>query len=710
MEQAENHLQFRKIPGTSHYYSKQKSDIEAKMSIIGPPMFFFTLTNRTKGVHLATAVSQQGINVFHLSDEQKMLNNDPAEDILLTGDESEYTVHTKKSWRQPAINICSIHENCTRTPLRDFMPENQKKSTVSKYLYNINRIYNETEKNLHQNIILANSNPLKIAYHHTVKEFGESTGWCHSHGLGWRKKSQEEVLEIHEQMLGGTRGALTDNQLTTFAAFCNTIVSVSLDFKRIMENFPDMSKQRATDVTNIAEEVNVHGCTRKCHRDWMEGCWYRYPMCPSTTTIISRPPAIDDVQTKNRFIEKTDVIKDRVKEELKDLKKNGDLESTSLIQLLNMSLGVVNEKIQENTLRYFTVLGQEFQEDARLRELIFNSPYEDDAAILHGLYTYCLTFDKVHRLVIQREVAEAYVVQYQPHILEASRANHSMEVITHTLDTVIDYITKRRGSSIEEAKKLARDLGKLGHKEKSAHILKTAADHREVTQSEAYFRIDPSLAMASTNLQVVFVNTKFPENRSRTYQRVGDDENSEAAVTIDGRKGKFKPRENILDKFKLLPDILKLLILMQFAMNYNLATPAQQAKHRQKYKTQDQIPKSKIRVAVTNDDNHGEEIFLPTSILLKNGTFMTMNKKPVIVQVPCLTTEHEKQYSDLLLYTPWSSDENQLGEALADMVVCSNMHAGMDKNPKIGPDGKPMTKIETVRARLNMPSSSGNNI
>ena len=30
VEQAENNLLFRKIPGTSHYYSKQKSDIEAE--------------------------------------------------------------------------------------------------------------------------------------------------------------------------------------------------------------------------------------------------------------------------------------------------------------------------------------------------------------------------------------------------------------------------------------------------------------------------------------------------------------------------------------------------------------------------------------------------------------------------------------------------------------------------------------------------------
>ena len=123
-------------------------------------MFFFTLTNRTKGVHLATAVSQQGTDVFHKADELKLINEEGQDLPNFTGDESEYFVHTKRiqgSFRtdcpgQPAADICQIHESCIRTPLSDYMPENQKISTVSKSLYNINRIYNETEKNLLTNI------------------------------------------------------------------------------------------------------------------------------------------------------------------------------------------------------------------------------------------------------------------------------------------------------------------------------------------------------------------------------------------------------------------------------------------------------------------------------------------------------------------------------------------------------------------------------
>ena len=183
-----------------------------------------------------------------------------------------------------------------------------------------------------------------------------------------------------------------------------------------------------------------------------------------------------------------------------------------------------------------------------------------------------------------------------------------------------------------------------------------------------------------------------------------EEDNSGARVTINGRVGVFMKRDNLLDKYKLVPEVLKLMVLIQFVMNYILATPKQAESLRKKYKTQMEIPNSKVRIAVSNDNENGGELFLPKAIRLKNGTFMTMTRTPAVVKIPSFTQEHEKEYSDLLLYTPWSSEEMDLRDALEDMVVCTEMHERMDVNPEIGPLGVPMTKIETVKARLNKPS------
>ena len=86
---------------------------------------------------------------------------------------------------------------------------------------------------------------------------------------------------------------------------------------------------------------------------------------------------------------------------------------------------------------------------------------------------------------------------------------------------------------------------------------------------------------------------------------------------------------------------------------------------------------------------------------------MVKTRKPAIIQTPRFTVEHEQEYSDLLLYSPWSSEEQDLGDALADMGVCSDMHARMDRNPETAADGRRLTQIETIKSRLEISAGTG---
>ena len=425
------------------------------------------------------------------------------------------------------------------------------------------------------------------------------------------------------------------------------------------------------------------------------------------------------------MITKAKSIKDKVRVMIEN---TADLGSLSLTELLVEALGKVEVSVQEDTLRRYTISGIEFSQDNWLTETS-----EDNVKLLHSIYEYCLKWEKDYRLVIEREVKEAYVVQYEPHVLEATQANHSMEIVTRSPQVLYDYITKRAGCAGEEAERIKKDLDSLGHEAKATHIMAAAADHREVSQSEAYFRIDPTLEMARTNLHVAFLNTKFPEKRSRRYQQVGAetgnirqgdpveedeefeeedkvgdiDERSRPGVSIEGKEGLFIPRENMLDKYALIPDILTLLVLAQFVMNYVLANPTQSSNLRKKFQNQGQIPDSNVKMVMSNDDAEGGDKFLPTRILLKNGSFMVKTRTPAVIQTPSFTVEHDQEYSDLLLYTPWSSEEHDLGDALADMGICSDMHARMDRNPEITSDGRRLTKIETIKSRLKISEGTG---
>ena len=208
--------------------------------------------------------------------------------------------------------------------------------------------------------------------------------------------------------------------------------------------------------------------------------------------------------------------------------------------------------------------------------------------------------------------------------------------------------------------------------------------------------------MASTNLQVVFVNTKLPEKRSSNYERITEKDNV-GGIEINQVEGKFKRRESIFDKNELIPEQLEKLTPGQLATNYVLATPTPTISLRKNYNRQEEIPNSDVVLAQSNDDRNETELFLPEKILLRNGRFMTRVKKPFVLDIPKLTPIHEKQYSDLLLYNHCNSEEADLGEAARDEIICARLHAQTDRNPQRRNDGTPMSKIETVKARMNSP-------
>jgi hypothetical protein len=77
--------------------------------------------------------------------------------------------------------------------------------------------------------------------------------------------------------------------------------------------------------------------------------------------------------------------------------------------------------------------------------------------------------------------------------------------------------------------------------ESGQKIADRAREQREVSLQEAYFRIDSSLKLAESNMEVVYVCTKFPEDRSSNYIKVEED-----GVLIPGRDGLFKETQGLI--------------------------------------------------------------------------------------------------------------------------------------------------------------------
>ena len=82
----------------------------------------------------------------------------------------------------------------------------------------------------------------------------------------------------------------------------------------------------------------------------------------------------------------------------------------------------------------------------------------------------------VYQLVLRRTVAEAYVVDYIPYLLEAMQSNMEVRIVTHTPHLLIDYVTtaeKKPGSHI-----VIRDLQEKGEPISAAKIVNHARDFK----------------------------------------------------------------------------------------------------------------------------------------------------------------------------------------------------------------------------------------
>ena len=75
-----------------------------------------------------------------------------------------------------------------------------------------------------------------------------------------------------------------------------------------------------------------------------------------------------------------------------------------------------------------------------------NCPNPDALNALAVYHTALATARKKnHTLVSERRVDEAWVVEYNPHCLEAVQSNMAIRLVMHTPNFVIDYITKGGG-------------------------------------------------------------------------------------------------------------------------------------------------------------------------------------------------------------------------------------------------------------------------
>ena len=220
-------------------------------------------------------------------------------------------------------------------------------------------------------------------------------------------------------------------------------------------------------------------------------------------------------------------------------------------------------------------------------------------------------------------------------------------------------------------------------KDQRKFLAQTFLNHRQMGESEAYYRIFKHLHLSESNLKSIYVATGFPENRLHFLRKVKDileDGNEEIEdpqqgdIQLPGKEGKYRKTVPIHEKYAARPDALENMCLAQFATSFDTIS----AKIGKSINFSNNIyGQSKEKTIISWNPEY--EQILPTHIKLKEDLgYMRLRKIPAVLRIHKLKEDknpHEYFYSQLLLYRPWQS-EKELYED--DLDACIKLYDEKD--------------------------------
>ena len=428
---------------------------------------------------------------------------------------------------------------------------------MARNIYSSNRVFDARVRQLIDNIMMSRASGMGVRVHHTIKEFGDLSGWVHCHGVAWRRhgEAKADFAKVHNGE------ALTKDDERHLCNLAATSLSVRLSPTKLKVKFKDLNDQRAEDIIALAKHLQVHTCTAKC--DWddgREGCYYLFPRLPSEYFLITAVPANGstpfETEERNYFLKECEKIKKSVSETILSLKDSGQLNTTNLLELLLKALGDVDSELpNQGCYRWKEGIfpqGRNFEE---WQEIIGSAhPHKARHKILFSVYYTALstatrlspeTESLINELVLVRDVYEVYVATYNPFLLEAMRSNMEVNLVLYTPEVVLRYITKSKKTSGKQLSTV-RELRNDDAFANRSNIINRLKHMREVTEAEAYFRLDPELTLSSTNLSVEWVNTAFPLIRTASYKL----DDGDSGVSLPGRPGRYVRTSGLLDKYE----------------------------------------------------------------------------------------------------------------------------------------------------------------
>ena len=751
---------FDNIRGSPRYWQKLRFDMIAKLEQLGPFQFFYTLSCADKrwDENIATLILKYcpDMKVLHYleelgedeqlldtaqvddgynSDEEAIVDNEENVELVNedrqreeTNTQSDYWVHQKTNNTDVDLGlICLMHHYddgfiCKRYNLKDF-DESKRKKLLSENVLDITRNFDHRVKCFRKNIMYAPQSKLKLTDHQDRTEF-QARGNAHIHGAAWSNFKDLEYLYPGLKMTFlklKERKQLSCKDVKSLISFLQETITCTLSVERLMKF--GLSKKRAEFICKVVQEVNLHHHTKTC-RKFNTICRFKYPRYPSNFHIIAQEPSNKmSEEEKDSFWKKINHPLEKVKALLELITEENDMFKNQLDLLLVEALQNIclnNETneiiIQDGQNNICYKASEVFQFYKEYTDIDIPQYCTSPDVLRRAVYHFCLSFCEYGtRVVLQRNVNEIFVNNYNPHWMEAWQGNMDIQLCLDYFSIITymtDYVTKPETKTTEVLKHVHKEKMKEGcsTKELMNTLIHAYLTHREMGECESYYKLDPTLHFKSSSRKTVFVGTGFPENRSKFLRKVNKDTENERAFDVLDHDGKFLEMDSHHDKYSMRPSVIERICMTQFVMWYDLLGDNEKKKLKKKLADIKEFgyigltgDASKKIVASQDDLDspplNNPNMIMPEFILLANGKIMRRRSFQAVIRMHKFKEKvnpHEYFYSELLLFRPWSN-ESELGAESIER--CKNLYGECDETLTLN-ESEVFTKIDLVKRGL----------
>ena len=548
------------IKGTPKYWRKYKYELLAKLDNLGPFQLFFTLS---------CADMRWYENVAAILRER---NYEVKYKLVPEGED----LKTKVTVKMP---------DDSEKDLENFLKEDIDESLHEFIRNNVllaTRYFSHRVKVFIREVMMGKNNPMNVNYHTEKIEF-QDRGAGHVHGTLWlnlhkieklvkmpdgslqnppkqegegKEKTEEKLEEKTEEKLEECPAPDLETPFkhirSAFRKFRNEEPLREVE-KEAVKNFADAFSTCSlnpdtvgADVAKIAYEVQRHHHTKTCKK-YDTSCRFGYRKFPSPITIIRSPYTNYQTQEeKNAAFKVFEETLEKVKKVIED-----------------------DEVIAEIMQKYDkeTETREEYEQNRkkRIKEVL------DIAEVSEGSYLEALSYSKAgYSIVLQRDIDETDVNSYNIEMLRAWNANMDIQVCLDffaIITYITEYVAKTDSALMEVIKGVLEKSPEKTGREKMALIANVFQTHRQIGESEAYFKLISSLTLKDSNVktQWLAIGTRDEVTKRMKLATKEDIESGLPLVEIEGQDGLYYEQPDMLSKYLRRSEKIESICPVQYA-------------------------------------------------------------------------------------------------------------------------------------------------